>query len=191
MKNTKLKKEKGITLVALVITIVVLLILATVAIVSLSGENNIISKAQKAKADTQEGKTVEENRIAEYEAVMQGNSGNIWTQWGLTSSNVVFDKDYVVDGDAIDSNQKIAFYSDGGIFLRDPVDKETTKSMKEAGLAEVGTDYIIINANVVYEAIVFTEKGKLQLYISSNTVNFDKDSIVGSNGVKTAGYSVK
>ena len=35
-----MKNEKGITLVALVITIVVLLILAGVAITSLMGENN-------------------------------------------------------------------------------------------------------------------------------------------------------
>ena len=40
MKNTNLRKERGITLVALVITIVVLLILAAVAIVSISGDNN-------------------------------------------------------------------------------------------------------------------------------------------------------
>ena len=42
------KKEKGITLVALVITIVVLLILAGVAIASLSGDNNIMTKAREA-----------------------------------------------------------------------------------------------------------------------------------------------
>lgn len=46
-----LKKENGITLVALVITIVVLLILAGVAITSISGNNNIITKAQDAKDD--------------------------------------------------------------------------------------------------------------------------------------------
>ena len=44
------KKEKGITLVALVITIVVLLILAGVAIASLSGNDNIITKARDARS---------------------------------------------------------------------------------------------------------------------------------------------
>ena len=66
MKNTNLKKERGITLVALVITIVVLLILAAVAIVLLSGENNIIIKEQEAKTRTQEGMNTEENTLDEY-----------------------------------------------------------------------------------------------------------------------------
>ena len=63
MKNKNLKKERGITLVALVITIVVLLILAAVAIVSLSGENNIISKAQKARDDYNEAKQDEDEEL--------------------------------------------------------------------------------------------------------------------------------
>ena len=54
------KGQKGITLVALVITIIVLLILAGVAVATLSGDNNIISNANnsvvkynnKAEADT-------------------------------------------------------------------------------------------------------------------------------------------
>lgn len=41
-----LRKEKGITLIALVITILVLLILAGVSIQTLSGNNGIISKAK-------------------------------------------------------------------------------------------------------------------------------------------------
>ena len=43
MKKLINKNEKGITLIALVITIIVLLILAGVAISMLSGENNQIS----------------------------------------------------------------------------------------------------------------------------------------------------
>ena len=44
-----LKTHKGITLIALVITIIVLLILAGVAIATLTGDNGIIAKAQQAK----------------------------------------------------------------------------------------------------------------------------------------------
>ena len=42
-------KTKGITLIALVITIIVLLILAGISIATLMGENGIVEKAQKAK----------------------------------------------------------------------------------------------------------------------------------------------
>ncbi len=44
--------EKGITLIALVVTIVVLLILAGISISMLTGENGIISQARKSKEET-------------------------------------------------------------------------------------------------------------------------------------------
>ena len=49
----KLKKNNGITLIALVITIIVLLILAGVSISMLTGDNGILMKAQRAKDVTQ------------------------------------------------------------------------------------------------------------------------------------------
>ena len=48
----KLKEQKGITLIALVITIIVLLILAGVSIAMLTGENGILNQANKAKTET-------------------------------------------------------------------------------------------------------------------------------------------
>ena len=44
-----MKKNRGITLVALVITIIILLILAGITIATLSGENGLISKVKRAK----------------------------------------------------------------------------------------------------------------------------------------------
>ena len=49
-----LKQRRGITLIALVITIVVLLILAGVTIAMLTGENGILGKATTAKAKSAE-----------------------------------------------------------------------------------------------------------------------------------------
>ena len=60
MKGRGLKNKKGITLIALVITIIVLLILAGVAIAMLSGENGILRKAADAKTKTEEGQEREE-----------------------------------------------------------------------------------------------------------------------------------
>ena len=54
------KKETGITLIALVVTIVVLIILATVSINAVLGQNGIIKKAKQAKEMYQEAKTNEE-----------------------------------------------------------------------------------------------------------------------------------
>jgi len=53
IKNRKLKvNNKGITLIALVITIIVLLILAGVAIATLTGNNGILTKAASSKEKT-------------------------------------------------------------------------------------------------------------------------------------------
>lgn len=45
-----MKQNKGITLIALVVTIIVLLILAGVAIAMLTGDNSILKRAQSTKA---------------------------------------------------------------------------------------------------------------------------------------------
>lgn len=50
-----MKNQKGITLVALVITIVVLLILAGVTISMVMGDNGVLSNSQKAKEESAKG----------------------------------------------------------------------------------------------------------------------------------------
>ena len=67
MRKTNLRKSKGITLIALVITIIVLLILAGVAISMLSGENGILTKAAEAKTKTEEGQKQEETALLSME----------------------------------------------------------------------------------------------------------------------------
>lgn len=57
MKKLKVKKEKGITLVALVVTIVVLLILAGISLNLVLGQNGIVSKAKEAREKTDEATT--------------------------------------------------------------------------------------------------------------------------------------
>lgn len=58
-KNFYVKKDKGITLIALVVTIVVLLILAGVSIKMLGGENGIITQASDAKDKTEQARVEE------------------------------------------------------------------------------------------------------------------------------------
>ena len=72
-KNNKIKRKenKGITLIALVITIIVLLILAGVSIAMLTGENGILSQAQKAKTETENAATNEAARLDEYNSTLE------------------------------------------------------------------------------------------------------------------------
>lgn len=61
----KFSKSKGITLIALVVTIVVLLILAGVSIAMLAGEDGIIKQANNAKVESVHGQ-VAEAMVLEY-----------------------------------------------------------------------------------------------------------------------------
>ena len=54
-----MRNQKGITLIALVITIIVLLILAGVSIAMLTGENGILTNAQDAQKQTAEKEAIE------------------------------------------------------------------------------------------------------------------------------------
>ena len=58
------RKERGITLIALVITIIVLLILAGVSIAMLTGDNGILTQAQNTKEQTEKTSELEGIQLA-------------------------------------------------------------------------------------------------------------------------------
>ena len=66
MKKLRNDRQKGITLIALVVTIVVLIILATVSILAVFGDNGIIARAQTAKDTHEKGKADETNTLDDY-----------------------------------------------------------------------------------------------------------------------------
>ena len=66
----EIKKNKGITLIALVITIIILLILAAVTIAALSGDNGILKRAGEAKDKTDISKRDENNKLSNYESII-------------------------------------------------------------------------------------------------------------------------
>ena len=95
-----MKEQKGITLIALVITIIVLLILAGVSIAMLTGENGILNQAVKAGDNTKVAEAKEvagldvNDKIAEYyekkyassTTVTEANAG-AYVKANLTSSD--------------------------------------------------------------------------------------------------------
>ena len=72
------KKNKGITLIALVVTIVVLLILAGVTIATLTGDNGILTRAQEAKEKTEEAAKREEAELADLNSYIDNNGAPIY-----------------------------------------------------------------------------------------------------------------
>ena len=70
------RNTKGITLIALVVTIIVLIILAGVSISLVLGENGIVNKAKKAKENTELAKTEEETMLNDLaKQIEEGTSG--------------------------------------------------------------------------------------------------------------------
>ena len=105
----KIRKQKGITLIALVVTIVVLIILATVSILAVFGDNGIIARAQTAKDTHEEGKADETNTLDDYASYIGnyldgkgGNQGGSDTpkdpteKWNLDKVNKVKSEDNIV-----------------------------------------------------------------------------------------------
>ena len=68
------KNRNGITLIALVVTIIVLLILAGVSIITLTGDNGIITRTQQAKQSSEEAAAKEKVKLAVQAARIHGNS---------------------------------------------------------------------------------------------------------------------
>ena len=84
-----MKNQKGITLIALVITIIVLLILAGVSIAMLTGDNGILTQSTKAKVTQIEGQVQEEVNLAVQSAKMYAEEKAVETPTGwLASSNL-------------------------------------------------------------------------------------------------------
>ena len=69
-----MRKQRGITLIALVVTIIILIILAGVSINLVLGENGIVNKAQKAKENMELAQIEEEKELNELYAQLEAES---------------------------------------------------------------------------------------------------------------------
>ena len=67
MLKGRIEKNKGITLIALVISIIVLLVLAGVSISMLTGQNGILTRAAESKIKTEDAEKQENKRMQNYE----------------------------------------------------------------------------------------------------------------------------
>lgn len=78
-----MKSQKGITLIALVITIIVLLILAGVSIAMLTGDNGIWNQAKNAKTDTTDGAIADKINMA-----LNGEYATLLAEGTLTGESI-------------------------------------------------------------------------------------------------------
>ncbi len=79
-----MEKNRGITLIALVVTIIILLILAGISITMLAGQNGILNRAQEAKEKTETAQEDENERLQGYENILNSYANNLPTGEGTT-----------------------------------------------------------------------------------------------------------
>ncbi len=92
-----MKNQKGITLIALVITIIVLLILAGVSIAMLMGENGILTQANATKARNAWGEAADRINMA-----LNGEYTSLVVERKFTNT-----KDKLLEKNGLDSNYEL------------------------------------------------------------------------------------
>ena len=170
-----MKRNKGITLIALVITIIVLLILAGVAIAMLSGENGILKKAAEAKTKTEQAQTNETEDLTDLEILMEESTGNL----GKVKDN----KNKVIEG------RKVKLQDDNGETIVVPVGfkiKEDSPTEVKRGIVVVAPDnseFVWVPVKDVSKMYGTNAEGKKlgKLY------SFTKDGYTALNWTETAG----
>ena len=127
MKN-KIKEERAITLIALVVTIIVLLILAGISISMLTGQNGILNRASEAKESTGAAQTEELVKLSITDAISRGLGSLTDANLKTALDNNIGAGKYEISGDEtngwtvkangkeykIDSTGKIGENSGGG-----------------------------------------------------------------------------
>ena len=177
----KLKNEKGITLVALVITIIVLLILAGVTLSMVMGDNGIFGKANQAKEQTQLSNAEEIIKLAVLENKVKSVSGDADA---LTNEELkteigkkLTEQGYTVSGSTV------TYYGDKTINIENYLDKEKTTTYTAYNVG----DQVTVGGEKFYVIKASSEsKEKVTLLAEKN---IDTTTMVQSDSANTIAFS--
>ena len=159
--NSRNKQEKGITLIALVVTIVVLLILAGVSISLVLNNNGVISKAKDAKNQYAEAQTNDEKQL---------NEVSDWIDTKVSNYDPTSEEVPIPDGYYYVGGTKAK-----GIVISDNVvDKELDKGKEDVRRDLAGNQWVWV---------------PVETPSSLYTTVTDGVALSGSTGVKTTKYT--
>ena len=173
----KTKSNKGITLIALVITIIVLLILAGVTIAALSGDNGILKRAAEAKEQTNQKNDEETEKLSGYESTIEqyadgttgGGSGNGGSGGGTSSNFTNINKSDTNPAGAVPANSTvIEADANKGIVIKDKNNNEwvwievpKTTVFSDLTIDTTGTlteqNYTVIKSKLISYATTYRE----------------------------------
>ena len=181
-KKLKIKQEKGITLIALVVTIVVLLILAGVSISLVLNNNGVISKAKDAKNQYAEAQTNDEKQL---------NEVSDWIDTKVGDTTGGSDYDPASDGVPIPAGfVYVGGTKDSGLVISDnSADKEKYKGQTTVGTDLQGNQFVWIPVDSIadYKRTWYTGNDSFSSY-SENLPEDEKTSVETNKGYYIGRY---
>ena len=159
-----MKRERGITLIALVITIIVLLILAGVSIAMLTGQNGILTQAQKAKNETEKAAENEAAILNEYNQYLNNLTGGGTSSGGsIGSTDGSWSDEKGVNTPVIKDNMELVKW-DGSQFVPDDTNSSYDYSNQEWANAIVTIEgvesYFVWIPRYEYKITYYTDGNK-------------------------------
>ena len=201
MRSKKSMKEKGITLIALIITIIVLIILVGVTIGQIAGSDGIIKRAQNATAEYKQKSAEEKVTLLMHEyMIATAENPNQTLDNFLTKKNVEHTTnsdgttDITVDGKTIKVNKDLSIADgtnkgqtgSGNITYTDSDNKTQTLTKDTAAGTKIGTTENIDGQTLDWYLFDVSDDGKTAYLVSTPTYwvpDTDTKSIV--NGAYT------
>ena len=143
--NINTQNTRGITLIALVITIIVLLILAGVSIAMLTGTNGILTQANNAKQATEESTEKEKRQLSQVEASTHlENYDYIDTEGNIAKIPAGFAVSNV-EGENLVSKGLVIISSNGNEYVWIPCTTDVNDTSKLQYAREIGSGWFIEN----------------------------------------------
>ena len=171
-KKINIKNKKGITLIALVITIIVLLILAGVSIAMLTGQNGILTQAINAKTEQSHGAVREAIALLYNEYQIQKRTGSVTKLASTESVKIEGKEERALANTTVTFLDFLKGENEAGInYIKDEInnilDVEKLTGGKQALGNGTGTDdvYKIEDYGTSYK-IIYYEKAATSLEIS-------------------------
>ena len=148
-----MKNQKGITLIALVVTIVVLLILAGTSIAMLGGDNGIITNAQDAAAANTEGEVIDKMNVA----------------YNTVKANIITKSSTIMNWDATKTENELALAKTiaGEILTATEAEKLTAENPLQGTGKNSGY-------TITYTKTAEGVKGTVKIEYTDATFNLDK-----------------
>ena len=189
MKNNLKKQEKGITLVALVVTIIVLLILAGIVISLTVGNNGLFSRAENAANTWRMAEANEQEEMSNFESLYDNTLKDLGLNGVGNEEGTIKPVDEITgeettNTEVVDENGDKAFVPAG--FIVDPENNTVADGLvvidkKGENADTVGNEFVWIpctidgsNNTLKYDRYAFTRE--------SPTWKYRQSLILGSNG---------